>query len=270
MAGNYALFTDEYMIYAWIATSIAQHVAFSMDVETTKNDSSRSISLMEFIVITFFFIIGVYPRLWTSMADSQLAYEEEGVLVGFIAHVETVQYKAPRDYAKETVEEWLSESNRSTTVGKTEIHPKNIIVIMNESFADLSCLGTELEADYMPFLHSLDDNTIHGSLVVPTFGGGTCDTEFEFLTGLSCRYNLHYPYISTLNQEMPSLVRTLKKEGFYCEAYHPGDMRNWNRGEAYRLIGFDERTFLSDSCNGISTKHGYVSDECDYQEVINQ
>lgn len=268
VAGNYVLFTDEYMIYAWILTCIVQHVAFCTDVKTMGNASKRVIPLVELIVIIFGFVIGFYPLLWTDMADIQLAYEKEGFLAGFLAHVEAVQYKAPRDYAKDTVAGWLNESDVLISADETTIHPKNIIVIMNESFADLSCLGTELEEDYMPFLHSLDENTIHGSLVVPTFGGGTCDTEFEFLTGLSCKYNLHYPYISTLNQEIPSLIRTLKNEGFYCEAYHPGDMRNWNRGEAYRLIGFDEMTFLPEERDDIPFINGYATDEYDYQVLI--
>ena len=70
-----------------------------------------------------------------------------------------------------------------------EIVPENIIVIMNESLADLETLGTvKTDTPLLPFLHSLDTNVTHGKLYVHVFGGGTADTEYEFLTGNSKQF----------------------------------------------------------------------------------
>jgi len=35
----------------------------------------------------------------------------------------------------------------------------------------------------MPFIHNLTENAIKGDLFVAVRGGGTCNTEYEFLTG---------------------------------------------------------------------------------------
>ena len=68
----------------------------------------------------------------------------------------------------------------------------NIIVMMNESFSDLSVLGEfETNEDYMPFIHSLEQgekNTVTGMLNVSVCGGNTANTEFEFLIR---QYNWH-------------------------------------------------------------------------------
>lgn len=59
-------------------------------------------------------------------------------------------------------------------------------MIMNESFADFKKFEDELKnIDVMPFYNSLQKNTIKGNLYVSVRGGGTCNTEFESLTGNS-------------------------------------------------------------------------------------
>lgn len=48
----------------------------------------------------------------------------------------------------------------------------------------------ETNIPYMPFIDSLEENTIQGNAYVSTIGTGTSNTEFEFLTGNpwpSCR-----------------------------------------------------------------------------------
>ena len=271
VASNYTLFSDEYMIYAWILTCVAQWISLWIEDYSLKEKRciKRIVLLAETGVILAVFLLSVQPRLWIWMVDIQHAYEQEGVLAGFVAHIQATKYEQPAGYTEETIREMLETGGMDTTDSQiAAIKPKNIIVVMNESFADLSCLGTELEADYMPFLHGLEDNTIRGTLVVPTFGGGTCDTEFEVLSGLSCRYNLHYPYVTALHNEVPSFVRTLQKSGFYCEAYHPGELRNWNRGEAYRQLGFEEFTVLPEDTQGVPFTNGYACDSYDYEQVM--
>ncbi len=77
----------------------------------------------------------------------------------------------------------------------------NIICIMNESLSDLGALGNlETNEDYMPFIHSLTENTIKGYLSMPVFGAGTSNSEFEFLSGDSISFlptgcNVYQSYV---------------------------------------------------------------------------
>ena len=87
----------------------------------------------------------------------------------------------------------------------------NIICIMNESLSDPGALGNlETNEDYMPFIHSLTENTIKGSLSMPVFGAGTSNSEFEFLSGDSISFlptgcNVYQSYVK---DTVPSLVST--------------------------------------------------------------
>lgn len=84
----------------------------------------------------------------------------------------------------------------------------NIIVVMNESFSDLSVLGDfKTNEDYMPFLHSLQqgaENTVTGMLNVSVCGGNTADTEYEFLTGNTMAFlPQEYPVSAVCERRTP-------------------------------------------------------------------
>ena len=82
-------------------------------------------------------------------------------------------------------DEALTQITEEYTGTQGEMRP-NIIMIMNESFADLHDVGEfETNEDYLSYLHTLEgqENTITGDLLVSVFGGGTATTEFEVLTG---------------------------------------------------------------------------------------
>ncbi len=68
---------------------------------------------------------------------------------------------------------------------------------MNETFSDLS-VYQNLHAGYEgpTYFKSIDDAVQRGDLYVSAYGGGTCNTEFEFLTGNSMAYLGQgvYPY----------------------------------------------------------------------------
>lgn len=178
----------------------------------------------------------------------------------------------------------------------TQTQP-NIICIMNESLSDLSVLGeVDTNMDYMPFLHSLTENTIKGNLYVPVNGAGTSNTEFEFLTGNSLSFlpagsNVYQLY---LKNAQPSLATTLSAQNYTADAFHPYYASGWNRTTVYPLMGFRSFTSIEDMIdqsvlddykasnnvtvlqNGINaTQPGenmllrrYISDSYDYKKVI--
>ena len=125
----------------------------------------------------------------------------------------------------------------------TEIQTQamNVIVIMDESFSDLRVINDQLvSGSYMPFIDSLESNTVKGHLYVPVFGNGTCDTEFEALTGVSTSYTGAYPYVIQDMENVDSLTSELKKKGYKTLAFHPYLKENWNRFNVYSALEFDE------------------------------
>ena len=98
---------------------------------------------------------------------------------------------------------------------------------MNESFSDLGSVGAlETNENPMPYVHKLmqgQENTISGQLTVSTFGGGTANTELEFLTGDSMAF-LPYncsAYQVFIKSEMPNLTSGLDSLGYQTAADSP-------------------------------------------------
>ena len=148
----------------------------------------------------------------------------------------------------------------------------NIIAIMNESFTDFASVGgIQTSKPLLPFIDSLQENTVKGNLYVPVFGGGTANTEFEFLTGSTMQFlpTGSTPYQAYVKRELPSLASYLKQYGYETLACHFASGSNWNRDQVYPLLGFD--TFLTDTDVGeLEEIHGYPSDQADYEEVCRQ
>ena len=134
------------------------------------------------------------------------------------------------------------------TAGEQGITP-NVIVVMNESFSDLSVVGDiETNIPYMPFIDSLQENTIQGNVYVSTIGTGTSNTEFEFLTGNTMAFlpagsNAYQLYVKN---RQPGLVSTLLSQKYTADAFHPYYESSWNRVSVYDLMGFRDFITLED------------------------
>ena len=105
-----------------------------------------------------------------------------GVYGNFLLEMQESRVKKPGGYNVSELEEIIAKYG--DTVNTAEELP-NIIVIMNESFADLQELGNHFETNepVMPYIDSMNNNTIKGYAYSSVGGGGTSSSEFAFLTG---------------------------------------------------------------------------------------
>ena len=78
-------------------------------------------------------------------------------------------------------------------------------------------------------------------LYVSAFGGGTCNTEFEYLTGNSMAFlgTGTYPYTIYDLTRTETLSQQFKDLGYDTTAIHPNHGTNWNRENVYSAFGFD-------------------------------
>ncbi len=150
-----------------------------------------------------------------------------------------------------------------------DVQTPNIIVLMNESLADYSDIGKGLEfsEDYMPFLHSLTENTIKGTAYASIFGANTPNSEYEFLTGNTMGF---LPPSSVgfhlfVRGAMPSLASELKAEGYYTLAIHPYRGTNYRRNIVYPQIGF-EKYYARVNFTSPKYIRNFISDE----ELVNR
>ena len=198
------------------------------------------------------------------------SYKKYGYFLATYIYENYQKVEKPEGYSAEAVEQLMTELIQEQTEKSGQL--PNIIAIMNESFTDFASVdGIQTSKQLLPFIDSLQENTVKGNLYVPVFGGGTANTEFEFLTGSTMQFlpTGSTPYQAYVKRELPSLASYLKQYGYETLACHFASGSNWNRDQVYPLLGFD--TFLTDTDVGeLEEIHGYPSDQADYEEVCRQ
>ncbi|MDW7669313.1 MAG: LTA synthase family protein [Bacillota bacterium] len=173
------------------------------------------------------------------------------------------------NYSLEEVNNVLSKYKEHDNNSNSSNNP-NIIVVMNEAFSDFNIYGDfETNEDYLPFFRSLEKNTIKGILTTsPERGGGTGYTEYEFLTGNTMAFlRGTNPYVQYINSEMPSMVSTLKDQGYQILAMHPYKKSGYNRVSVYSHFGFEDFVAI-ESFDNPETVRGNISDLENYKKVI--
>ena len=202
----------------------------------------RGIGVFAAIAMLFF---GVNNPAFSTLNDFQWdarlleGFSREGILLTFVKSAMTAYVKKPEGYTREAANAYLSDYNaQSAPAG---IQPTRIIMVMNEAFSDLRTVGLDGSIDVMPFIDSLDENTLEGRLYVSIIGGGTCNTEFEGLTGNTLAFfgAGAYPYTENVTRPLFSLASYFKNSGYVTEAFHANDAHNWNRDMVYPNLGFD-------------------------------
>ena len=203
--------------------------------------------------------IGILPDAW--MQDRYYRYY--GVTTSFLTNLTNLEISKPDDYSEDAVNEILDDTAAAgnyqtaplypasygavTPAGESEQSP-TIIYVMDESYWDVSELeqyGFAFDTDVSANLHRLQATSASGRADSPSFGGGTCDVEFEALTGYSVSYlpNGSKPYQQHVTRPMFSLPNYLKTQGYQTAAVHCFWAKYWSRDTAYPNLGLD--TFLS-------------------------
>lgn len=196
-----------------------------------------------------------------------LTYQANGYLLSTVDSLRYLYVEEPEGYSIDCVKSIASENRMETVSG--EHLPENIIVIMNESFSDLSVLGEfQTSEPVLPNLYDISESTVQGFVYSSVFGGATANSEFEFLTGNSMAYIPAgtVAYQMYVEEGDSSLVSILNKNGYRTIAYHPYRKDNYNRPSVYQIYGFDEYYGKGD----IKTQklRKYASDVSDYKGLI--
>ena len=204
-------------------------------------------------------------------------YREQGALLGFYAVGVADEADKPRGYSPSYMETLAAKIavNPTATVHSESIAP-DVIVVMSEAFWDPAMLpNITFSEEPVPNLRSLEGMATSGNVVVPTYGGMTCNTEFEFLTGHSMAFagygDIPYyeeeTYIDHDNGR--SLVGMFKANGYRTVALHTYTASFFERDSIYPKLGFD--TFIAEEdlpnahMKGSLSGQALISDEyfCD-------
>lgn len=222
------------------------------------------------VVALFFNSIGSY-YLWDIRLLS--TFQNEGTTLTFTGLVRQYienQPTKPDGYSTKKLDEIKEEYSKKAkeSVNPDGTKPTTIIQVMNESYSNLDVGGTNYAENMTPFYDSLE-NTVRGNLYVSVRGGGTCNTEYETLTGNTTAFFQAgvYPYNMYMNRNVPSIVSYMNQNDYTTTGIHLGKATNWNRRTAYQKLQFEDTVF-AETFDGLDTIHGYPTDEQDFKTVI--
>lgn len=210
-----------------------------------------------------------------------VSYKNQSFMTSFLTLAQQMRVQAPDGYRQGDAEQleatyaaaYEASFDPTVTSGAADQFADTkptVIAIMNETFSDLSLLdGLGVGYQGPMYLHSLSDAALAGNLSVSVHGGGTANSEFEFLTGNSMAHLgvALYPY-STFNlADVNSLPKQFSELGYKTTAIHPNLASNWSRDKAYAELGFDEFIDI-EGFEGAETYHAGVTDAATYDKVL--
>ena len=196
-----------------------------------------------------FSTVMAYPSDDASYND---IYREQGALLGFYAVSVADEADEPEGYSPGYMETLASRIVVNPSAGSygNSIKP-DVIVVMSEAFWDPENLpNISFSEEPAPNLRNLRRVTASGNVLVPTYGGMTCNTEFEFLTGNAMAFagygDIPYyeekTYIDRDNGR--SLVGMFNANGYRTVALHTYTASFFERDSIYPKLGFD--TFIAE------------------------
>ena len=223
--------------------------------------------------------LGFGMDLWWPIST----YVNEGFITSFATMVEKLPIEEPDGYSDKAAEKIQSRlaaaydadrgssDERKAAVAQFDELKPAVIGIMNESFSDLSCFEQLQAAGYTgpAFYNSLPDTLVRGTMLSSVTGGGTANSEFEFLTGNSMAFVGvgKIPYQLYQMSDVDSLAKDLTSAGYTATAMHPQNAINYHRDQIYRQLGFGD--FLSiEDFEGAPGYHAGVTDRSTYDKIL--
>jgi phosphoglycerol transferase MdoB-like AlkP superfamily enzyme len=187
-------------------------------------------------------------------------YDEFGFAYSFVRSVISKGVRKPSGFDEEALLKRLEELKYDSS----NAIDANVIVIQLESFFDVTRLShLNLTSNPIPTFTQLKQQFSSGTLRVPTIGGGTANSEFEFLTSMSLSYFGvgEYPYKTVLrDQSLPSLVSYFNQLDYSTTAIHNHVANFYSRHYVYKNLGFNTFVSLETMRDVTATPMGWAKD----------
>ncbi len=199
-------------------------------------------------------------------------YNSRGLGYSFVHQANVSHIREPEGYNAATFDE-IEKKKTSLSISKKKL--PHVVMIMGEAFSDLSVnknIHFDGYTDPMAHFRRLaeKENAVSGHIVVPGYGGGTSNTEYDVLTSLPTRF-LHTPLPSYnfIHHPINALPQALSEIGYDTLSIHPGYAWFYNRQNVYPNMGFDTQHFLeTDFDLATQGKGGYINEVVTMDKII--
>jgi len=155
-------------------------------------------------------------------------------------------------------------------LGRTSVRPplaplkigprRDVYLIMMETLWDASLLkAAHYDRDPLaPGFRALYEQAGRSQALVPVFGGGTPNSEFEALCGAPA-FDSGIVFVTSLRRPMLCLPRLLAQAGYRTYSATADPYGLWNRGDAFSFIGF-QRFYDADNYDASDRNGEFMAD----------
>lgn len=171
----------------------------------------------------------------------------------------------PDGYSEEAVEQM-----DLTNTPKEDAQTPDVILILNETFSDLSAImDIETDNPYLDKIYAMD-NLLTGYAISAAAGGSTNNSEYEILTSNSTWLMPGVTPFNTLELKgASSVVSNMNQLGYYTLGSHSEEATNYSRLTGYRDLGFQQTYFWDDFKNKVTYEdRHYATDASLYENLI--
>ena len=284
VAGQYAISLSDKGCYVILAGILYLVLVCRIKTEIAVRWQASLLGLLG--MIGCMLLVGIESADVNTETWEQKGTYRNGYFLNFVLSARDSYVGKPEDYSVEELTEleakYLKKQPKMSStkvagamsdasgVANGSVQDPAIIVIMNESFADLETIGPlDTNEEVMPFYDSLQENTVKGYALSSVFGAKTPNSEWEFLAGGSMAFlpGGSVVYQQYLDDQPVTLVNVLQSMDYTCVSMHPYYATGWSRNLVYPNIGFDESYFIEDFDRKDLCRE-YITDEEVYRKVI--
>ena len=200
-------------------------------------------------------------------------YKSNGFTIASLMNLPTGGIRKPAGYSAAAVaalRQDIESAGMPAPLGNPAKEP-HLIVLQMEAYADPMLLKPGIHYQIDPFapLDEYANEIQRFHTLISVMGGGTSNTEYEFLTG----YNMFFcppgviPFINYVNQPQLSLATDLAAMGYQAIAMHPHSGNFYSRQLVYPRLGFS-RLVTQEEFDKPQYVGYYISDKSFGEKVI--
>ena len=267
VAGNYTFTIDDRAVYVILWSTLFFSFIRKCNVSFVNKKIWMRAICISIVILGSVYVASETARTVTETWEQKGSYKN-GYILNFVLSVRDYFVQPPDGYSSEIIA--TLEAGYTQYAGDMPEEKPTVIVIMSESYADLSVVGDfATNQEVTPYYNSLTENTIKGYALSSVFGAKTANSEWEFMSGNSMAFlpSGAVVYQQYITEEPTTLVSNMKNFGYKCVALHPYYETGWSRNLVYPDIGFDEMYFLEHFDENEMVRR-YISDEEYYNKII--
>ncbi len=197
-------------------------------------------------------------------------FKNNGFVFTFLRNLSTLKLKNPKGFKTNISKEILKDVKTMAPVKNP-----NIVIIMNESFFDVNEIkDLKLSKNPLETFENIKEKYTSGHVISPVIGGGTCQPEYEMLTGNSVIFTYKYKiafleFFKDVKKRTLSIASVLKKSNYSSVFIHPYRKEFYNRKNVYNSLGFEKIIDIKSFDNPFKPRD-FISDMDCYKKLIHE